>query len=109
MTSTRNIWSVDLRVWATAYVQADTREEAEALIRSELLGSGLEVKAVYGCDVEISGLPFDHPDMPEVSISPAMSIDDNQEDGWQNDISLHETVELSDDETEDEDEEDEGE
>lgn len=79
--TTRTIWSVDLRLWATAYVQADTREEAEALIRAQLLGSGLEV-AEQPHAPAISGAEFDDPDLPGVSLSPAMTIDQEQPDGW---------------------------
>lgn len=94
----RTIWHVDLKMYCTAYVVADTREEAEALIRSELLGSGLEVDEQPHGDPAISGAQFDSEDFPEVSISPAMTICDDQADGWQKGIVVAEEVELDDEE-----------
>lgn len=89
MTTTRKIWSVDLRVWATAYVVADTLEDAEAMFRREFLGGKIEVlNASPDCDPPIYGGDFNSEDMPAYSLSPAMTIDPDQPDGWDADIAL---------------------
>lgn len=64
-----NVYSMDIRIVGTAYVKAENEREARRKVR-ELRLSGLEV----GGDEMISGRPYDHPDLPEVSLSPAMTI-----------------------------------
>lgn len=67
----QKLWGVDVRVYATVYVRAGSADEALAIAR------GLELSTIEvdgGGDVEVSGLSFDDPDLPDVSLSPAMTI-----------------------------------
>lgn len=67
------LYSIDIPVFATAYVKA--ADEEEALKQAIALGnSGLELPEVWEGEVPIFGKRFDHPDMPDVSLSPAMTI-----------------------------------
>lgn len=76
------VWNLDLKVCATAYVVADTAEEAmEKLRRHFTMDDGtpletLDLEVDEGCagDFEISGAQFDDPDLPEICLSPAMTI-----------------------------------
>lgn len=70
----KQLYSIDVRVVATAYIRADSAEEATRIAR-EMKDSTLEVDPhTSGGDVEVSGLQFDDPDLPDVSLSPAMTI-----------------------------------
>lgn len=66
------VYSIEVSIAATAYVRADSEEEARAKAK-ELGGTGLELPE-YTDGVEISGRSFDDPDLPEVSLSPSMTI-----------------------------------
>lgn len=67
------LYSVDVRVVATAYIKADSKEDAIQKARS-LHGDCLEVEPGDECEIEISGLAFDDPDLPEISLSPTMTV-----------------------------------
>jgi len=67
------VFSIDVEISATAYIRAATPEEA--LKKARALAGVIEVKAAEGLQqVEISGVPFDDPTLPEVSLSPAMTV-----------------------------------
>jgi hypothetical protein len=66
------LYSIDVQLWATAYIKADSAEEAEQIARG-LKGSALELEEQDG-EVPISGAMYDDPELPDVSLSPAMSI-----------------------------------
>ncbi len=66
------VWSVDVKITATAYIRAETQEEALKLAK-ELEGDGLELFEQDG-DLPISGKQYDDPDLPDVSLSPAMTV-----------------------------------
>lgn len=76
------VWNLDLKVCATAYVVADTAEEALAKLRAHftmhdstpLEVLGLEVDEGCAGDFEISGSTYDDEDLPEISLSPSMTI-----------------------------------
>jgi hypothetical protein len=76
------VWNLDLKVYATAYVTADTAEEALAKLRKHFqMADGtpletldLEVGEGEAQDFEISGTSFDDPDLPEICLSPAMTV-----------------------------------
>lgn len=68
------VYSIQFEVAATAYIRADNAADAKQ-IALKLQGLGLEVKDAGG-DVEISGLAFDDPALPAVSLSPAMTMGD---------------------------------
>ncbi len=68
------LYRVECQVAATAYVKANTPEEARAVVVAEG-----EIDTVY----DVSGLPFDDEDFPDFSVSPAMtiiSVDDEVEE-----------------------------
>jgi hypothetical protein len=73
-----NVYSIDVRIVATAYIKAESEAEAKQIAAAQLAGSQLclpdRVSQPEGC-VEIFGLEYSHPDMPAVSLSPAMSVD----------------------------------
>jgi hypothetical protein len=76
------VWSLDLRVCATAYIVADTAEEAREKLKAHFAtheGERLEILGLEvgeGCaqDFEISGAAYDDDDLPEISLSPAMTV-----------------------------------
>jgi hypothetical protein len=63
------VYSIDLKVAATAYVKADTKEQAIAALKEEIGKHGTDFS-----DFEISGLPLDSEDLPDISLSPAMTV-----------------------------------
>lgn len=69
------IYSTNIKLIATAYVRANS--EAEAL-KKVLAGYGPDLGAElpegYGIDVIVSGQQLDNPDLPDLSISPAISF-----------------------------------
>lgn len=68
-----NVYSIDIRVAATAYIKASSRAEAIAKARG-LHGDCLNVEDPAQSDVEISARRYDDPDLPEVSLSPVMTL-----------------------------------
>lgn len=63
------IYSIDLKVAATAYVRANSKQEAIKALMDKISDFYTDVS-----DFEISGLPFDDPDLPAISLSPAMTV-----------------------------------
>jgi len=68
-----NLYSIDVRVYATAYIRAGSEEAALAIAKG-LKDSALELNEQWGGDMVITGLTFDNPDLPDVSLSPSMTI-----------------------------------
>ncbi|MBY0561535.1 hypothetical protein [Hyphomicrobium sp.] len=90
------IFQLDIPVWATAYIKAKTIEEARQKART--LASGqLDAEGKDQADVPFSGQRFEDPDLPDVSVSPIMTIgpDDLIEKAIQG---LYETEDLDDEE-----------
>lgn len=69
----RKLYAVDVQIAATGYIKAKTRKEAAALADAMFKDAKLEVEAADG-EVEISGVPYDSPDLPPASLSPCMTI-----------------------------------
>ena len=67
-----NVYQVEVTIHATAYIKANTPEEAIAKAK-ELEDRSPEILDADG-DVPISGARYDDPDLPDVSLSPAMTI-----------------------------------
>lgn len=63
-----NLYAIDIKIAATAYVKANSKDEAYSLV-CELNSTFLELKG----DI-ISDLSFDSEDLPNLSLSPAMTI-----------------------------------
>lgn len=80
-----NLYSVELRLAATAYVKAESPEEALERAKT-LIGDPLELESD---DETISGRKYDDPELPEVSLSPAMTIN-----GFWNDEHVEPVMEL---------------
>lgn len=73
------VYSIDLPVTVTAYIRADSEEEARKILREEYLApGGGEVATVDGTrsdnSILVSGARFDSDRLPPISISPAISF-----------------------------------
>jgi hypothetical protein len=91
------VFSIDVRMVATAYIRAETHEAAVELVQRQLHETGLDLEVGYMNDVPISGLQYHDPELPEVSLSPAMTIV-----GPADDDALEMVEDLTDDEDDDE-------
>lgn len=76
-------FQIDVKIAGTIYVKAETEEEALLLINKHLPSGSLqsiEVAEDRGApnndpdNIYVSGLPFDHPELPILSLSPSMTI-----------------------------------
>jgi len=68
-----NVYSVTIKIAATAYIKAET--EADALRKAGALENcGLELPTGDMGDADICGLAYDDPELPEISLSPAMTM-----------------------------------
>ena len=66
------LYSIDVKIYGTAYIKADSPEHALEIaenLKNECIYTDTSFEGV-----EISGAKFDDPDLPEVSLSPAMTI-----------------------------------
>ena len=61
-----SLYSLDLKVCATVYIRAKTKKEPLEIAK-ELSNTDLD-------DVGVSGLSYEDPNLPDVSLSPAMTI-----------------------------------
>lgn len=97
--TTRRIYSVDVPVYATAYIIADSLEDAQKIARG-LAGTGIDCEDRE----QVNGLMFDDPDLAEVTFSPAMTIssDPGVENKLAADIELREEAEVAEEEEADE-------
>lgn len=68
----KNVYSVDVMVGATAYIRAYDAEEARQ--KAQALSQQSPQILDHDGEVEVSGLRYDDPDLPDVSLSPAMTI-----------------------------------
>ena len=68
-----NLYQADIPIMATVYIKASSLEEAQAKLRSIHMDA-LELVPDEHQEVPVCGLSFDNPDLPEVSLSPAMTI-----------------------------------
>lgn len=66
------MFSIDVKIYATAYIRANTAADARR-IAEEMKDYTLELDEQDGA-VPISGLDYDDPELPPVSLSPAMTI-----------------------------------
>lgn len=68
------VYSIDVKIYATAYIRAESAEEAQKVALS-LADSSLDMPTGYiGDDLEISDEEYDSDELPDVSLSPAMTI-----------------------------------
>jgi hypothetical protein len=73
-----NLYSVDIKLCATAYIKAESEEEAMQIAKQTYgeAGEGVdgaELPTGEGMNIIVDGTRFG-PDMPEVSISPAVAF-----------------------------------
>ena len=68
-----NLYRVDVKIVGTAYIKAASETEAHKLLRDRATEVGLEVEDVNS-DVPISERMLDDPELPEISLSPAMTL-----------------------------------
>jgi hypothetical protein len=68
-----NLYSINVRIYATAYIKADSEREARRIAR-ELKGDVLQLREDEDAELPISDRQYDDPDLPDVSLSPAMTI-----------------------------------
>jgi hypothetical protein len=69
------LYRVEVQIGATAYIKAETLEAAMK-IANEMKDDSIYLPDDLGLcgDVEITGMQFDNPDLPDVSLSPAMTV-----------------------------------
>lgn len=63
------IYSIELKVCATAYIRAESKKEAIQALKDEI--------GINGCDyadLKISDARLNDPDLPAISLSPAMTV-----------------------------------
>jgi len=79
------VFRIEIQIEATAYVKAEDAKEAQAQIAA-LDGTGMELSLIGGDiqasdEVWISGLPYNDPLLPGISLSPAMTLRTADDDG----------------------------
>lgn len=79
------VFRTDIWIAATVYVKADDEEAAAKIVnRLDFDGIELQEQELYGEDFAISGARFDSDELPDVSLSPAMTIYTRKVDGMMN-------------------------
>lgn len=68
------IYSIDVTIAATVYIRADTRAAAIEQARALEEGKCIEVGESEDGDIPVSGLRYDDPDLPDLSLSPGMTV-----------------------------------
>lgn len=68
------IFQTEIMICATAYVQAATAEEAHAKLAAYHLTGAEVADGEIGEGISVCGSPFNSDELPEVSLSPAMTI-----------------------------------
>ena len=70
-----NVWRLEVDIHATMYVRADTAEEAKIkALKHDNTGIELRMPATVLDGVQFCGLPYDDKNLPDVSLSPAMTL-----------------------------------
>lgn len=70
-----NLYSIDIKICATAYIKAESEEEAMKIAKEQLADTGMELPDnLDWLELPITGKEFDSPDLPDVSLSPAMTL-----------------------------------
>jgi hypothetical protein len=67
------LYSIEIQICATAYIKAESAEEAMKIAK-ELKGDILEIDEQDG-ELPISGREYDNPNLPDISLSPAMTVE----------------------------------
>jgi hypothetical protein len=69
------VYSIGVIIHATMYIKAENPEEAYAKAR-DMRDTVLELAEDDTTSPPISGKKYDDPDLPEISLSPAMTVAD---------------------------------
>lgn len=71
-----NVYSIDVMICATAYIKAESEEAALKIAQEEFnKNRGMELPDnLEWLQMPITGISYDSPDLPDVSLSPAMSF-----------------------------------
>lgn len=72
MAEVEKVYRVEMKLVATAYIKATSPSAAMKIARR--LRNQCPMVNDHGGDIPISGQKFDDPTLPEVSLSPAMTI-----------------------------------
>lgn len=75
------VYQIDLKVAATAYIKANSPREARKIAEEHFKNAVLTLPGGDNGEIEVSECQFDDPDLPDVSISPVMTINGPYE-GW---------------------------
>lgn len=65
------LYRIDVKVCATAYIKA--KSQAEAVTKAKALKGRCIYSGLDEFDIPISGLAYDDPALPTLSVSPAMT------------------------------------
>ena len=68
-----NLYSGTILVAATVYIKAETLADAQTTLDA-LKGDVMELAEDEHSELPISGRQYNHPDLPDVSLSPCMTI-----------------------------------
>lgn len=66
------LYRVDVKLCATAYIKAASEAEAMTIAKG-MNGDCIFTDAGLESDVPVTGLPYSDPELPDVSLSPAMT------------------------------------
>lgn len=77
--ATQKVFSIDVWICATAYIRADNEREAAQIARDMHmttleLPTGIDITTGDDDPIEISGAQLDSEALPDVSLSPAMTL-----------------------------------
>lgn len=67
------LYQIEVTLAATLYVKADSEQAALEIANATAPNAHIEVEDA-GSEVPISGAMFDDPELPEISLSPAMTL-----------------------------------
>lgn len=77
-----NVYRIDVKICATAYIRANSEEEALAKVKQREMSTLLAPEGPFDTDdeIEISEREYGDPNLPEFSLSPAMTFHGAWED-----------------------------
>ena len=74
-----NVYSIDVKIVATAYIKAKDEEEARRIFADNFAADcGGELPTSDGsdtcCNIDVTGRSYDDPELPDASLSPAITF-----------------------------------
>lgn len=77
MTEEQQIYTAEIAVMATVYIEASSESQARKLLEEAAVGGAVIDVATGSCEaMPITDMELDDPRLPSVSLSPAMTIQD---------------------------------